>query len=131
MSKNVINAFGDMKVLVDKDGGIIRWEFLRHLYELQSRETFHIANKITRDHVYYQSQKMNVKLAVQVFGDRTAQAIDYCRTNLKLVQFANSAPTTRFLRVIGEIFDLLNSKSKYGRWSKAPLKETKLLDGST
>ena len=124
MIKNVRNAFADLGELIDIDGGLIKWSYLRFLYELQSKETFHISNRITRDHIYYENQKMKVRLAVQIFSERTADAIDYCRNVLKLPQFAESEPTTKFLRLFGEVFDLLNSHSRFGRWSKAPLMKT-------
>lgn len=122
--KNVRNAFADLNVILDSEGRKIEWKFIQQLLEVQTSETFHLGNKITRDHVYFHNQKMKVKLATQVFSRSTANAIDHCRDDLKIPEFQCSNATTKFLRTFDEIFDLLNSKSKYSTWSKAPLSET-------
>ena len=38
---------------------------------------------------------------------------------LNFPSFKGCSATTRFLRMLDEIFDLLNSTSKFGKWSKA------------
>ena len=115
--KLVRNTFSDLGEMKDGDGETIQWCFIARLYELQSMELCHLANKITRNHVFWQNLKMKVKLAIQVFSRSTADAIDYCREVLKLSQFQGSSATTRFLRMFDEIFDLLNSTSKFGKRS--------------
>ena len=67
---------------------------------------------------------MKVFLAAQIFSLSVANAIDHCRENLKIPGFEDSAATSRFLRMFNDLFDLLNSSSKFGAWSKAPLSVT-------
>ena len=121
--KNVRNAFAHFKVLKDGNGNKIEWRFIAELYYVQQKSTFHLANRLTYNHVYFESQKMKAKLAIQVFSRSTADAIDYCREKLKLRQFEGSEATTKFLRVFDEAFDILNVANKFGSWSKAPLKQ--------
>ncbi|KYN27780.1 THAP domain-containing protein 9 [Trachymyrmex cornetzi] len=54
---------------------------------------------------------MNVQLAVQILSNSVANAIDFCRIDLKLQQFDNSTATSLFIRNINNIFDLLNSRN--------------------
>lgn len=52
---------------------------------------------------------MKVKLAAQIFSTSVADAIDFCANDLKYSEFADSTPTTRFIRLINDLFDILNS----------------------
>ena len=119
--KNVRNAFAEYKVIKDAEGNRIEWRFIKELSDLQDKSTFHLGNRITSQHVNFHNQKMKARLAIQVSSRSTADAIDYCRDKLKLSQFQGSAATSRFLRVFDEAFDILNSSTKFGSWSKAPL----------
>ena len=124
--KNVRNAFSDLGVLYDGDGGKIEWRFIVELFTIQNKSTFHFANKITADTIFWQNNKMKVKLAVHVFSRSTASALDFCREDLNLPQFKESEATSKFLRMFDELFDLLNSKSKFGIWAKAPISKNNL-----
>ena len=67
---------------------------------------------------------MIVKLAAQVISDSVADAIEYYDKTLKLKQFENSEGTVRFLRIFNKLFDLLNSRNPFGKYSKAPMKQS-------
>ena len=58
---------------------------------------------------------MKVSFAAQTFSRSVANAIDHFRENLKLIEFKESAPTSKFLRKFDELFDLCNSSSKFGK----------------
>ncbi|KYN27779.1 THAP domain-containing protein 9, partial [Trachymyrmex cornetzi] len=85
--------------------------YIVNLIELQEREGLHTAVKINRRHLNWQREKMNVQLAVQIFSNSVANAIDFCRIDLKLQQFDNSTATSLFIRNMNNIFDLLNSRN--------------------
>ena len=122
MLKNCRNAWEAYDgEFVDGDGGVISWKYIILLYEFQTNYTFHAGNRLRRDHVYFHNQIMKVSFAAQTFSRSVANAIDHCRENLKLPEFKDSAPTSKFLRKFDELFDLCNSSSKFGKWSKAPL----------
>lgn len=104
------------KIFIDEDGNKIEWSYLEELNKIQEKEKFHLANKLRHRHIHYHNQKMKVKLATQLFSLSVADAIDFCREDLNLPIFRESAPTTRFLRTINNIFDIFNSRSmsQYG-----------------
>lgn len=77
---------------------------------------------ISTTHVDYQNKKMNVKLAAQVLSSSVADAIDFLRLSGNL-SFLGSEPTVEFIKMVDRLFDLMNSKSPFGRGFKSPLSE--------
>ena len=122
--KLVRNTLGDLKTIISKNGEAIRWYFVQELYNLQTEEGLHLANKLRRRHVEYNKYKMKVNLATQTISDSVASSIDFSRTHLKLKQFVKSEATTEFLRVFDSIFDVMNSRSPFGKYSKSPMRRT-------
>ena len=122
------NAFGDYLVFEDGDGQKISWTYIIELNKLQEEKGLFLANKLRQEHIKWRSNKMNVRIAAQTISSSVADAIDYCRNILKLPQFENSEATTRFLRMFDKLFDILNSKSKFGRGFKAPLNKNNFSD---
>ena len=121
MVKCICNTFGKYKRLKNGDNLVIDWKYIELLNELQSTQKLSAANKLTSLHVKYHSQKMKVHLAVQLFSNSVANALDYCRDILKLPQFKGSEATSEFLRIINDIFDVLNSRFPNRLGSKAPM----------
>ena len=119
--KLVRNAFGTLKVIKDMNGDTINWCYIEELLKLQEQEGLHLCNKLRRAHVEWESNKMSTKLSLQLFSISVANAIDFCQENLKLEQFKGSEATSKFLRILNNMFDQLNSKKKYDRDLKAPL----------
>jgi len=64
---------------------------------------------------------MKVKLAAQVFSASVADALELCKTDLQLLEFAESEPTIRFIRMINDLFDILNSRNIKQFGFKQPL----------
>ncbi|XP_071652314.1 uncharacterized protein, partial [Temnothorax longispinosus] len=94
------------------------------LHEIQINKRLHLANKLRTQHVNYHKQKIKLKLAAQVFSaSSVADAIDFCKNELKYTDFADSAATTRFIRLRNDIFDILNSRNMKQRGFKQPLHE--------
>lgn len=113
MVKLVRNAFHVYQTFVDKDGNKIKWDYLSLLNTVQETEKFHLANKLRTQHIEYGNQKMKVKLASQLFSNSVADAIDFCREELSIHMFHNSEATTRFIRVINNLFDIFNTRNIY------------------
>ena len=124
LMKLVRNCFGSYQVFKDLNGDTVSWVFIEELQKLQEAEglvlanklrrkhVMVLANKLRRKHVMWTKDKMRTSLAVQLFSNSVADAIDYCRESLKLKQFVGSEGTTLFLRKMNNLFDVLNSKSK-------------------
>jgi len=117
------NAFSHLQVLIDKNGAEVKWSYIKSLHELQQETGLRAGNKLRQDHIDWHKQKMKVSLAAQTLSTSVADAIDCCREKLNLPEFQGSKPTTDFIRMIDALFDVMNSRNIFGRFSKAPMKE--------
>jgi hypothetical protein len=111
MIKLVRNTMSDWKVLKDKDGNAIKWQFVEELHKLQESEGLHLANKLRSAHIKWKPQKMKVNLAAQALSSSVADALEYCEGKLKLPQFQGCGPTVQCICVFDHIFDVLNSRN--------------------
>lgn len=122
MLKLLRNALSDYRKIFKSDAqNPIEWIYIEKLYEKQILEELHLGKKLQKKHIEWQRHKMNVKLAAQVFSNSVADAIDFLREDLKLPEFQNSKETSDFIRLINNTFDLLNSRSKFGKRFNQPL----------
>jgi hypothetical protein len=117
--KLVRNCFGDYKVLYNGKGEKISWEYIEELHNLQTLEGLHLANKLRDAHIDFKSDRMKTSLAVQTLSKSVAKSLEYCST--KYDQFIGCEATCEFLMIFNNLFDLLNSKSKFGKFYSAPL----------
>lgn len=53
---------------------------------------------------------MKVKLATQLLSKSVADALQFCAEELKLEDFKNAGPTIRFISIMNDAFDILNSR---------------------
>jgi hypothetical protein len=58
MIKLVRNTMSDWKFLKDKDGRVVKWQFLEELHKLQESEGLHLANKLRSAHIKWKPQKL-------------------------------------------------------------------------
>ena len=137
MIKLARNAFSDMKSFCKPNGDKISWEYIVALYHTQQKDILHLGNKIKSKHIKWQNHKMKVSVATQIFSNSVYAAITFLR-KLKLKGFERSKPTSDFILLMNDMFDMLNSKSKFGKYSKQPINlenlyeiESKLKDGVT
>ena len=63
---------------------------------------------------------MKVSVAAQTYSHSVSAAITFLR-NLKLKEFKDSKPTSDFILLMNHLFDMLNSKSKFGKHTKKPI----------
>lgn len=121
MLKFVRNAFQFYELFVDKENRNIKWKHLENLHNLQEKEHLHLANKLGKEHIEFEKNKMKVKLASQLFSNSVADALSFCETELKMDYFNNVAGTSNFLKTLNDLFDVLNSKSLKQQDYKKPL----------
>ncbi|CAB3236478.1 unnamed protein product [Arctia plantaginis] len=63
---------------------------------------------------------MKVKLATQLFSSSVADALEFCRNQLKLKRFEDCSGTVNFINIMNHVFDVLNSHSiRPPGWKKA------------
>ena len=109
-----------MKVFLTPKGEKISWEFLEALYEIQKEDILHIGNSLKTKYMQWQKHKMNVSVAAQTLSCSVASAITFLRED-NVAEFHDSIATTEFILLMNNLFDILNSKSKFGRRYKAPI----------
>lgn len=109
--KLIRNAFGDLGVLIDDKENKIDFKYLKLLLDLQEKEGFNLATKLSKSHVEFATQKMKVRLATQLFSNSVADALEFCESKLRLPQFQGCSPTENFIRIFNNLFDCLNSRS--------------------
>lgn len=115
MVKLIRNCLGVFD-LEDKNGHIIKWEYVSKLVEIQSKEGLHAATKIKLRHLEWQREKMKVRLATQVLSRSVSDAIKYMCLVLKSDEFKDALPTADFILKINNIFDILNSRNYFGKY---------------
>ena len=127
MLKLARNAFADMQVFVTPGGENISWEYIRELHRAQQKDILHLGNKLKAKHVQWQNHKMKVSVAAQTLSHSVYAAITFLR-NLKLKEFKDSKPTSDFILLMNNLFDVLNSKSKFGKNYKKPITLENILE---
>lgn len=122
MLKLIRNTFGEKKLLLDDDDDrLIDWKYVAALHNLQEQEGLNLANKLKGAHINFFKQKMKVRLASQLFSKSVADAITFCDSYLNLQDFKGSEATVKFITVINDIFDILNSRSERQFGLKKPI----------
>jgi DNA transposase THAP9 len=104
--KLVRNTLCEVKYdIIDSENGVIKWEYFQKLNELQYNKGLHLPNT----HINFKLQKMKVRSSTQTLSESVADALECCKTVLKLEDFKDSGPTIKFVRMMSNIFDILNS----------------------
>ena len=120
MIKLARNTFSDFKIFCTTFNEKISWQHILLLYQTQQKDILHLRNKLRSQHVKWQNHKMKVKFATQLFSHSVSAAITFLR-NIKLIGFKDSKPTSDFILLMNDVFDALNSKSKFGKNTKQPI----------
>jgi hypothetical protein len=81
MIKLVRNSQADLEILKNSKGLEIKWDFIKKLHNLPTEEGLHAG------HIEFHKQKMKVTLATQVLTKSVADALHFCRKELKLSQY--------------------------------------------
>jgi hypothetical protein len=122
MLKLARNALASQRQLKDGNDQLIDWIYIERLHALQETEGLHLGNRLRSAHINWQKQKMKVCLAAQTLSSSVADALAFCRTELKLPDFSGSEPLEKFLRVFDRLFDMLNSRNPLAIGYKSALK---------
>lgn len=70
---------------------------------------------IRKKPIFFKNEIMKVNIAAQTLSSSVANALDFCRDDLQLDQFKDSAATSQFCRNIDASFDILNSRNRYNK----------------
>lgn len=111
MIKLVRNNFAGRKVLYAPNGKKIEWKYIELLYRYHQKKEFKFSDKISKRHIQWMQNKMNVRLAVQTLSDSVANSIEFLM-RLGIKEFENASETIQFIRHFNTLFDTMNSRSK-------------------
>jgi hypothetical protein len=100
----------------------IEWRYIVQLYEHQKANGFTLANKLTKQHIMFDKNKMKVKLAVQVQSQSVANAL-LTMCQMKIQGFEDVEATVEYLKIFDDLYDIMNSRDLNQQFGKAPLKE--------
>lgn len=106
MLKLVRNCIAAKSPLKDGDGQLIDWKFFERL--LRSEPDL-VSHKLTKKHIEFQNNKMNVKLAAQTLSFSVARSMEVLKLNGD-PYFQNSNGTITFTKNFNKAFDIFNSK---------------------
>lgn len=106
MLKLVRNCLHAKRHLKDGNNNEISWDYFENLV---SQKNDLVSHKMTKNHIDFQSDKMNVKLAAQTLSFSVANSMEM------LLQhgdpfFHNAAGTITFVKNFNKAFDIFNSK---------------------
>jgi hypothetical protein len=107
------------KVLISPSG-LVQWDFIVKLFELQEKEGLRAGNKLKKRHIEWERHKMNVSVAAQTLSTSVADSLDFLRDDLKMADFQNSEATSEFVRLFDSLFDVFNSKIFWEKDLKPP-----------
>lgn len=96
------------------NGKIITFEDIRKTYQIdQKNKKSRMLPKLTDSHLQPDTfQKMNVKLAIQIFSHSVASAIKTCIETNEL-QSDTAESTAYFIQLMNNLFDTLNSRIQF------------------
>ncbi|KAJ3661908.1 hypothetical protein Zmor_006283 [Zophobas morio] len=113
MLKLLRNCFAVYKQLVDGSGGIIKWQFIEKLVELQEDVQLQLGTKLRKKHLYWSDQPMKVNLAAQTLSNSVSCALITLEDDFKMKEFEGASATALFTKHINDLFDVLNSKNRF------------------
>ena len=118
MLKLVCNIFSELKVLIDDNNNEttmnVTWTYVKNMLDGEEKCGIHAASKLTPSHVNFHKHKMKVKLAAQDLSSSVADALYFLREDMKDPSQIGNEATVRFIRVIDQLFAILNSDSPCG-----------------
>lgn len=120
MIKCIRNNWHKYKVFFDADNNELNWTFFEKLHDFQKVNS-RMVKKLTHNHLNFEAKKMNVALAVELFSNSVATAIETLSS--ENVEFAGSEPTSKFIKLLDKCIDALNSKTDDGKIFKQPISQ--------
>lgn len=106
MLKLIRNCLDAKKCLKDAEKNDILW---LHFVNLLFKKSELVSHKLTKHHIEFHSNKMNVKLAAQTLSYSVAKSMELLLTKGDAV-FQNAIGTINFVKNFNKAFDIFNSK---------------------
>lgn len=114
--RGALHSFGQMQ----GSFGVAKWRDIENLERLQSSEGLRAANKLTKNHIRFSKQKMNVKLAAQTLSASVGTGLEFAQLR-GCEGFEDCDGTISFVKMVDQLFDIFNSRTTRCRGFKGPL----------
>lgn len=111
MIKLVRNNFAGRKILYAPNGRKIEWKYIELLHQYHEKKQFKFCDKLTKRHIQWMNNKMNVRLAVETLSNSVADSLEFLM-KLGIKEFSNASETIEFIRHFNTLFDTMDSRSK-------------------
>lgn len=123
MVKLIRNCIGQNKTLYHENGSKIEWKFFEALEEIRTKCDI-VTHKLTKKHILFTKNIMNVALAVQTLSESVARSMEnFANHPQTKAIFEGSIPTADFARRMDNLYNVFNSKpTSIGSIFKAPIK---------
>lgn len=92
--RNTLQAYGGF---ITPDG-LVSWQYLSMLHQVQEEEGLRLANKVTQKHIFFEKQEMKVALAAQLLSSSVAKALRTMK-DVGDRRFEGCLPTALFIEV--------------------------------
>lgn len=112
MIKLIRNCIGHKKTLYHSDGHKIEWKYFENLLDLETKCDV-VTHKLTKDHILFDRNIMNVRLATQTLSESVARSMEQFSLNPQTRYFfEGSDATAAFALRMNKLFDIFNSYEK-------------------
>lgn len=108
MEKLVRNTLASKKVFYDANNNRIEWRYIEALHEYTLNHDFR-THKLTKKHVHFKRNIMNVRIAAQTFSLSVANSILFLMEQ-NVPEFQDAWPTIKFIRRMDKLFNVFNSR---------------------
>lgn len=110
MVKLVRNTLGrKQEIFVGSKNKKIEWRYIESLYEY-SRNNNVYSHKLTKKHIEWKRNSMNVRLATQTLSNSVADSIQFLQEN-NVPEFQGAETSIEFFRRIDKTFNIFNSRN--------------------
>jgi len=125
MLKLARNALAYSNIFCTPRGEKTAWEYVLALYKTQQKDVLNLANKLKSKHVELLNHKMKVSVAALTLSHSVSATIKFLR-NFQVPEFKESKAISEIIFLTNNIFDILNSKSRFVKHTKRPITLTSL-----
>lgn len=108
MVKLIRNSLGDLNYIQDPQLGRIKWSHFVSLENFRVRSKF-MTHGLTKRHIQYYGNKMNVRLAIQTFSNAVGTSMEYLK-QVGIPTFQDTTATINFVKKLNTIIDIMNTK---------------------
>lgn len=109
MEKLARNCIARNKVLRDGNDAEIKWSYFEFLEQYRNEKGLVPTHKLNKKHMQWFHAKMNVRLAVETLSNSVADSMQFLMER-NFQEFSDAAATNGFIRILNNIFDVMNSK---------------------